>query len=88
MKIFYSNVDDFLRNANPDDITICDIIDGCLTDNYLINYKGYIILAIEHYVNCWSSNHHVYLCKETSKRDVNKINGIWQNLIITTGVNA
>lgn len=90
MRIFYTQIDAFLNeHTNDNDCEIIDAIDGVLTDTYLINYRGHLILAVEHYLNAWASNHHCYMAKLTNKRDIKRINSIWDNLVLqdyATGV--
>lgn len=54
---------------------IIDIIEGCLTDNYLLSTNNGYIAMIETYVNCWTSCHTVY-----TSTDSGEIYGIWDKL--------
>ncbi len=45
-----------------------DTVPGCLLDNLMLSSQNLLILAVEKYLNCWSSCYHVSIA-ETNKEN-------------------
>lgn len=76
----YSTTDtEFCNDLNKSGYEVSDSVEGCCSDNYLINTEKGIIVAFEHYLNEWCSDLRIYF----QKYPANELYEIWDDFVKT-----